>query len=310
MNNDTPVVSVGLPVYNGEAFLAEAVDSLLGQTYKNLELIVCDNASTDRTEDICRDKARSDERLRYYRNETNIGAMKNFNRVVELARGKYFKWAAHDDVHDATYVERCLEILEGDPGVVLVYSRAQDVDENGTALKKKSYGLHTDSPDAPTRFRDLIRNDYTCEAIFGLMRLEELRLTPLLSNYADCDRVLLTEIGLAGRFDEIPEYLFIHREHKNRSVRQFKDRQKRSAWFDPSKAGRPAFPYTREFWGYIGAVRRAKLSSADRSRCLRSMAWWAVANVGGLFEDLTFAARYVLRPLKHRLFPPKGREVR
>ena len=309
MNNEIPVVSVGLPVFNGEAYLAEAIDSLLGQTFKNLELIVCDNASTDDTETICRERAASDERLRYYRNDTNIGAMKNFNKVVDLARGKYFKWAAHDDVHDETYVERCLEILEREPGVVLVYPRARDIDENGATIREKSYDLRTDSATAPVRFKDLIRNDYTCEAIFGLMRLEELRLTPLLSNYADCDRVLLTEIGLSGRFHEIPDYLFIHREHKDRSVRQFKDRQKRSAWFDPSKAGRPAFPYTREFWGYVGAIRRAKLSSPDRSRCYGSMAWWAAVNLGGLVEDLTFAARYVLRPVKHKFFPPKGRPV-
>lgn len=298
---------MGLPVFNGEPFLAEAIDCLLRQTFKDLELIICDNASTDKTEEICRERAARDSRVRYYRNETNIGAMKNFNKVVSLAQGRYFKWAAHDDVHDETCVERCVEILEKEPGVVLVYARAQDIDENGALLKKKFYGLRVDSADAPTRFKDLIRNDYTCEAIFGLMRLQDLLLTPLLSNYADCDRVLLAEIGLAGRFYEIPEYLFIHREHKNRSVRQFKDRQKRSAWFDPSKAGRPAFPYTREFWGYVAAIRRAKLSSGDRGRCYGSMARWVAVNVGGLVEDITFAVRHVLRPVKHRFFPPKGR---
>lgn len=82
-----PRVSIGLPVYNGEVFLAETLNSILSQTFQDFELIICDNASTDQTQEICRKFARQDERIRYYRNEANLGAAKNFNRVFSLARG-------------------------------------------------------------------------------------------------------------------------------------------------------------------------------------------------------------------------------
>jgi len=307
MQSERPRVSVGLPVFNGELFLEEAIDSLLRQTFGDFELIITDNASTDRTEEICRRRAEADTRIRYYRNEINIGAMGNFNRTVALSHGTYFKWAAHDDVHDIACLERCVEVLDRDPSVVLVHPRVTDIDERGDAIRKKHYGLKTHSPDVTQRFRDLIGNEYSCEAIFGLMRLDILRATPLLSNYADCDRVLLAEIGLSGRFYEIPEHLFSHREHKDRSVRQFEGRQERCAWFDPRKAGKPGFPYAREFWGYVGAIRRAPIKAVERLKCLGLMANWVVVNRGGLFEDVMFAVRYVLRPIKHLIVRREGR---
>src|SRR4051794_3298661 len=93
-----PKLSIGLPVYNGENFLAHAVDSILAQDFRDFELIISDNASTDRTAEICRGYAESDPRVRYVRFETNQGGSRNFCYVFELARGEYFKWAAHDDV--------------------------------------------------------------------------------------------------------------------------------------------------------------------------------------------------------------------
>jgi glycosyltransferase involved in cell wall biosynthesis len=94
MTSKIPRVSIGLPVFNGEKYLAEALDSILSQTYRDFKLIISDNASTDRTEQICREYAAKDRRIRYYRNEKNIGAPKNFNRVFELSSGKYFRWDA------------------------------------------------------------------------------------------------------------------------------------------------------------------------------------------------------------------------
>ena len=101
---DRPRVSIGLPVYNGENFLEFALDSILGQTFQDFELIISDNASTDATESICRRYAAKDSRIRYYRNPNNQGAAQNYNRVFALARGEYFKWAAHDDVCKPNYL--------------------------------------------------------------------------------------------------------------------------------------------------------------------------------------------------------------
>lgn len=296
-----PRVSIGLPVYNGEAFLGEAIDSLLAQTYTDFELIISDNGSTDGTREICLERAGRDPRVRYYRNDKNVGAMKNFNRTVALARGELFKWAAHDDVHAPTCIERCVEALDGDPSVALAFPRFQDVDENGELIGLKRSAISADSSSVVDRFRELIRLDYSCEIVFGLMRTDMLRRTRLLADYADCDRVLLTEIGLAGRIEEIPDHLFSHRQHEQRSVSQFKSRQRRSAWFNPRLAGKPGFPYTREWIGMITAVSRADMRPGARVRCYGLMLRWAWVNRAGLMEDWHFALRYLLRPLKQRL---------
>jgi glycosyltransferase involved in cell wall biosynthesis len=305
-----PRVSIGLPVYNGESFIESAIDSLLGQSYTDFELVIGDNASTDRTEAICRARAEHDPRVRYFRHSANVGAMRNFNRVFELSRGEYFKWAAHDDVHEPDYLLRCVEVLDADRDVVLVYPRSREIDEHGHTLRTLGTGMITDVPRPRDRFRVLIRRQYSCVAVFGLMRSEMLRHTGLLANYADCDRVLLAEIGLAGRIRELPDPLFVHRQHRNRSVWQYRSRQTRSAWFDPARAGRPAFPYGRQFRGYCGAIARAPLPAAERAACALRMLAWIAQNADGLAEDVSYAARWALRPLKRRIVPaPRGGET-
>jgi glycosyltransferase involved in cell wall biosynthesis len=296
-----PRVTIGLPVYNGEAYLAESIDSLLAQTFTDFELIISDNGSTDSTRAICLERAERDSRIRYHRNPENIGAMGNFNLVVDMARGEYFKWAAHDDVHAPGCVEACLEVLERDPSVVLAFPRSQDVDEKGTVIALKGAGVDAHSSSAVDRFRELIRLDYSCELVFGLMRTRMIRETQLLADYADCDRVLLAEIGLSGRIEEIPDYLFIHRQHDDRSVSQFRSRQYRAAWFNPKRAGRPGFPYTREWAGLVNAVTRARLTPGERMKCYGLMLRWAWVNRSGLIEDVYFALRTVLRPVKQRV---------
>jgi glycosyltransferase involved in cell wall biosynthesis len=119
----TPRVSIGLPVYNGENYLAETLDSILAQTFTDFEVIISDNASTDRTETICRQYAAQDRRIRYLRNTSNLGAAKNYNRVFELSQGEYFKWNGHDDPLAPVFLERCVAVLDRHPGVVLCFAR-------------------------------------------------------------------------------------------------------------------------------------------------------------------------------------------
>ena len=104
-----------MPVYNGQNYIVQALDSLLSQTYSDFELIISDNASTDSTQDICKDYASRDARISYVRQVENLGAIPNFNRVFELSRGQYFKWASHDDLCEPTCLERCVEVLEHQP---------------------------------------------------------------------------------------------------------------------------------------------------------------------------------------------------
>ena len=106
MKGHTPRLSIGLPVYNGERYLAQVLDDLLAQTFADFEIIVSDNASTDRTPEICASRIKRDPRVRYFKNTRNVGAINNFNRVFHLSKAPLFKWVASDDVHRPTYLQK------------------------------------------------------------------------------------------------------------------------------------------------------------------------------------------------------------
>jgi glycosyltransferase involved in cell wall biosynthesis len=108
MRNKNLKVSIGMPVYNGNKYIREALDSLLSQTHSNFELIISDNASTDATEMICREYLKRDVRISYIRQEKNLGPIWNFNFVLQLAQGEYFMWAAHDDIWDKDWLSKLL----------------------------------------------------------------------------------------------------------------------------------------------------------------------------------------------------------
>ena len=130
-----PRVSVGLPVCNGENYLDAAVRSILSQDYEDFELVISDNASTDRTQEICLDFARQDPRVKYSRLAANCGAVSNFQRVFRLSTGDYFKWAAHDDVCTPDFLERCVAVLERDPAVVLCCGQTQLINDDGSPVR-------------------------------------------------------------------------------------------------------------------------------------------------------------------------------
>ena len=291
MTTPTPKVTIGLPVFNGENFLAEAVESILTQTFMDFELVISDNASTDRTEQICRDFAARDSRIRYFRNNENMGASWNFNRVFELARGVYFKWAAHDDRCEPEYLERCVKVLDENAEVVLAYPRALSIDMQGNLCPSGEHDLHEDAPDPWERFRFLIWVEHGCTLIFGLIRADVLRKTPLMGSYIGSDRILIAELSLHGPFRRIPEMLFIHRDHAARSVRAYELGLPRLAWFDPRVADRKPYPYWRMFKEYFKAAGRSPLGPVARARCFFQMLRWVKRHRKDLIGDLDFFSR-------------------
>ena len=134
MNDHTPRVSIGLPVHNGERYLEETLESVLKQTFPDFELIIYDNASTDRTPEICRAFLEQDNRIRYFNSGRNEGASANFNRAFRASRGEYFKWIAHDDLIAPSYLEKCVEVLDRDDSVALCCSRVVLINEAGDIL--------------------------------------------------------------------------------------------------------------------------------------------------------------------------------
>lgn len=212
-----PRVTIGLTVYNGEQFLEETLDSFLAQTYTDFELIISDNASTDRTEEIARAYVAKDARIHHHRNESNLGLAENHNRVFSLARGEYFKWAAADDVCRPNYLARCVEVLDRDPTVVLAYPRTQFVDAAGQPLDIHDPGWDLRSDEAYERFRYAIFAGHWANAVVGLIRASALAKTRLMPAYPGGDFRVLGELTLLGKFYEIPEVLFVRRLHSGSS---------------------------------------------------------------------------------------------
>ena len=210
-------VSIGMPVFNGEEFIEEAIDSILSQTFKDFELIISDNASTDRTQAICLSYASRDRRIHYYRNKKNLGGPNNYNRVFELSSGEYFKWAAYDDVLCPSFLERCVSILDSDPTIVGCYCKTGRIDNKGTFL-----GFHNEKLLKKTgfqktheRFRDLLGLYYITTPFHGLYRAKLFALSQRHGSYIGADRNLVAELSLLGRIYEIPDCLFLWREHPN-----------------------------------------------------------------------------------------------
>ncbi|WP_327668367.1 MULTISPECIES: glycosyltransferase family 2 protein [unclassified Streptomyces] len=271
-----PRLSIGLPVYNGEEYLAESLDALLGQTYEDFELVISDNASTDATQDICRKYAAQDSRIRYIRLSRNVGATPNHNYVFTESRGELFKWASHDDLYARDLLRRCVEALDEHPEVILAHADQAVIDGDGQIKVPYEYTLATDSPRPPERFRSLLFEPGG-DDFYGVLRADALRRVKPLDSYHHADRTFVAEIALNGRFHQVPELLYFRRDHPTRAERANPSKRSRCVNLDPRRAG-PLHPTPRllaEYvLGFVSAIRRAPLSAADRRACYGHLAAW------------------------------------
>ena len=270
-----PRLTIGLPVYNGERYVAESLDSLLGQNYPDFELIISDNASTDSTGEICRSYEKQDSRIRYYRQPQNIGLAPNHNFVAEHARGELFKWAANDDLYGRDLIARCVEALDEHPDVVLAHSWTAKIDSSGNVINAFEYPMSTASPRAPERFRSILF-DSGGDDDYGVMRLDVLRRTAMKESYHHADHTIIAELSLHGPFYQVPEWLYFRRDHPAQSGRA--TMRSRCANMDPRRADRLRHPAARLYgeyvWGYLAAIRRAPLSLRDQRECYRYLTQW------------------------------------
>ena len=276
------MISAGLAIYNGEKYIGELLELVLAQTFPDFEVIISDNASTDRTADICEQYARRDPRLRYYRSSTNIGALKNFNRVFSLGQGKYSAWMSYDDVFEATHFEKCLRVLEADPNVVLCHTDTVPIGPDGRCLAfdrelgafvgsngftLPPYQRHlAEQPNAVSRFADLLKRA-NCSYDFGIIRRDALARTGLLRDFFGSAEVMLIELALQGRFSMLDEKLFLQRFHPEAS--SFVTEADKQRWLNPGMGRsirQPRFRFTR---AYLQAIRDAQtLSQWERTQCL------------------------------------------
>lgn len=286
-----PLISIGLPVYNGESRIASSLESLLAQTVGDFEIIISDNHSTDATERICRDFASRDPRIRYVRNEENLGVGPNFNQVVRLARGRYFKWASSNDVHDPPFLRRCLDVLETNPRAVLAYPKTSLIDERGATTQVYDDNLDLPWPEPPRRFREYLRRVRLCNALFGLMRPEVLRRTGLLGDYPGSDMVLLGELSLHGMFVEVPEILF-HRRYESTNAIHNATLESWQEFFSPATRGTFVMRTWRHQVEYLRADLRSPISLADKVRVAGTIARICIAVRRELLRELVSALRH------------------
>ena len=285
MPDASPPLTIGLPVYNGEDHVGATLDDIAGQSFGDFNLVISDNASTDRTSEICRDYAARDSRIRYHRNPRNLGLGPNFNRVFELCDTRYFKWTCHDDRHEPTFLERCIDALEHDPEVVLSHTATGLIGEHGEPLRyDKKRGAYLDNTGQPVtrldkphvgegptpqhRFRDVLRNMDACFHVLGVFRADQLRKIDWRKNYFGHDKVILVEIALLGRFHQVDETLFFKRSREGQS-KDYGTREKAKLINPDHYSGNAHMHMLRD---YLAAVRRTPLSTLQRAHML-----WTIA---------------------------------
>lgn len=309
MSDHNPRVTIGVPVFNGEAFLAETIDSLLNQTFSDFEVVISDNASTDRTEQICRAYAARDPRIRYYRSDINRGAGWNHNRVFELARGEFFKWNSADDLCVPEFLARCVAALDRDPSAVMVMPNAVEIGQRGEHLGATDLWGSTLLPLVPSaapphvRFRQNIRMNHLCATIYGLIRSQVLRQTELIGSYPDADRNLLAHLALFGPCVVVPEVLFLNRDHPGRYSRVFQDDwfcgwREWMIWYDPTNASRKMFPFSKKCFELYRIVARTRIGPWERIRCYWVLVQWLLKkdNILRFYNDATYYPRkFVVR---------------
>jgi len=273
MEKAPPKVSIGVPVFNGEKFLPRALECLLRQDYEDFELIVSDNASTDATETICREFAAKDSRIRYYRNETNIGLSRNYNRVFSLARGEFFKWMSHDDECHPSLLRRCLETFEQtSPATVLVFARTEIIDENGMVKHLSPDNISCSSQKPFKRLVRVLWSSSFGHSLWGLIRSDALRQTRLMG-VIEADHVLLGELALLGQLVEIPEVLYRLRRHPKCAIEINPSARALLAFHDPERANdRIYLPHwERVYLEYFKSIRHIHLSPNERWICFAAV---------------------------------------
>jgi glycosyltransferase involved in cell wall biosynthesis len=289
-----PLVTIGLPVYNSEKHLEQSLQSLLTQTYADFFLIISDNASTDGTAAICSKLAGADSRIKYFRNETNIGNPRNFNRIAQLTTTKYLKWSTADDFWKPNFLELALEVMEGDSTIALCYPQAAIVDAGGNNPTPYEDVLHLVQEDPADRFLALLQTIGLAHQHLGVIRMAHLRQTRLLGAHVGSDINLLAELTLYGKFVELPHRLFFRRMHEDSGSWKRGDKEHEAKRYHGAGRHRARLTKWPSHLFFLRAVARSPLPLHSKLRIyrvlLRRMRW----DRGVLMNELVDLARSTL----------------
>jgi len=284
------LITVGVPVYNGERYLARTLDSLLNQTVSDFVVLVGDNASTDRTAAIVQSYAARDPRVRHVRHARNLGAAANYTRLCEMAETEFFRWSAADDCSEPRFLAACLEGLQRDPEAVLVYPRIMMIDAEDRRLGEYEEGLHLPHARPSDRFFTLLQNIRLCNAVYGVGRTEVFRRTRLLGSYLGSDIVFQAELSLYGKIVEVPETLLLRRMHDDSFTTMTLQQQRE--FMNPGRGGRRVELYRWRHWAeHLRSVMRAPLPLGERVRLVAGLGRRMVWARDDFMHELVAAAR-------------------
>ncbi len=259
-----PLVTIGLPVYNGERFIAQSVRSVLEQDFTDLELVISDNGSTDRSIEIVGAIADGDPRVIILRNDENQGAAWNYNNTLANARGRYFRWHADDDWFEPSLIGKLVDALEKDPDAVVAHSWTRFVDDDGATTREFEDDLGADADLAHDRLREVVTRLTFCNPVFGLIRTDVLNRTAKIASFPGSDAALLYELALHGRFAVVPELLYNRRP--GNSIKSNPTVKAVAEWFAPTGTG-GRFPSVYHFSAVAKALPTAPLSHRERLLC-------------------------------------------
>jgi hypothetical protein len=298
-----PLVTVGMPVFNGEDYLTRALECVVNQDYENLQIIIADNGSTDSTEEICRDYARHDPRIQYHRSPVNRGAAWNYSRIVHFAEGPYFKWQSHDDMCLPSTVSSCVDALEraGD-AAVLAYPKTSIIDTDDAVVRDHEDNLDLRESTPHERLRHFLQAVDRGHPVYGVIRTSTLLETDLIGKYGHSDIVLLAQLALRGQFHEVPERLFLRRLHPGTSLSASNNSNEIAAWFDPTRRKQALQKTEMGAKLFDSVFSYDGLDAAERIRCLAVLGkYWVVPNAPRLGKEMLIA------PTRLRKLPPVAR---
>ena len=309
-----PRVSLGLPVYNGENYLGEAIDCLLAQTFKDFELIISDNASTDATQQICEDYAAKDSRIRYFRQPENMGAAANYDFAFHQAQANYFRWCTHDDLVGKDFLEACVAHLDAHPEAVGALPRdVREIDAQGDMIKPIEIVFGSTSKNGAERFAayaPISRSPQShCMPFFSLYRRSALAQTNLHGDYPCSDLVLISEMLLHGEIALLDHSFSAFRRHEAQysTIIMGSTLDYQVAWLKPKQAGRRVFRFFRYHLEMHRAIRRSPLTFRERLEAYRGLSKLAWTKRRELLKEalIPFFRNEKKTALGAFFFPPK-----
>lgn len=284
-------VSIGMPIYNAERYLEETLDSVLNQSYQNFVLYISDNASTDRTQEICEAYASKDKRIKYIRNPENVGAAMNYERCYEPATTEYFRWQNADDPIEPELIQQCVTALDNNPDAVLAYGEANIIDENGNLIRKHLNKLDAAQDSPSERFKSALGRVGIQNQMYGLIRRNHLANTARMKGYVAADLNLVTELSLYGKFIRLPDVLFNRRMHPECSSWERADSERQKNFWDPSKR-KLVLQTWRSILEHFKAISRSPISSADKRAAYMHVLKFSYWRKAKLFNEAKELVKY------------------